>query len=207
MVTARPSPTALPARTCAFCTGGLRYHPTVLNKAFSLIELLVVIAIIGILSSIVMASLSSARLRSRDSRRVADMKQVQIGLELYYDEFGSYPRCDNQANARECFGDMTVELNSKGYIPSKDVKDPLLGASYSYVPLAISSSGTKCKSYHLGAVLEGVSGNTGVLADDSDAAPGGAGCNTSARDFPSLSANCIASGGDLTNDKCYDLKP
>lgn len=60
-------------------------------RGFTLIELLVVIAIIGMLSSVVLASLNSARAKSRDARRLADMKQIQIALELYYDTNGGYP--------------------------------------------------------------------------------------------------------------------
>ena len=55
------------------------------NKGFTLIELLVVIAIIGILSSVVLASLNSARTKARDARRIADIKQIQLALELFYD--------------------------------------------------------------------------------------------------------------------------
>ncbi len=59
--------------------------------AFTLIELLVVIAIIGLLSSIVFASLNSARVKARDARRIADLREVQKALELYYADHGSYP--------------------------------------------------------------------------------------------------------------------
>jgi prepilin-type N-terminal cleavage/methylation domain-containing protein len=61
------------------------------KKGFTLIELLVVIAIIGILSSVVLASLNSARKKSRDARRVSDIKQIQLALELYYDANNRYP--------------------------------------------------------------------------------------------------------------------
>lgn len=61
------------------------------QRGFTLIELLVVIAIIGLLSSVVLASLNSARAKSRDARRRADLKQLQLALELYYDSNGSYP--------------------------------------------------------------------------------------------------------------------
>ena len=60
------------------------------NRGFTLIELLVVIAIIGILSSVVLASLNSARAKARDANRSASIKQVQLALELYYDSNGSY---------------------------------------------------------------------------------------------------------------------
>lgn len=60
-------------------------------RGFTLIELLVVIAIIGILSSIVLASLNTARQKSRDARRVADIKQIQLAMQLYYDASSTYP--------------------------------------------------------------------------------------------------------------------
>lgn len=58
---------------------------------FTLIELLVVIAIIGILASIVLASLNSARQKARDARRVADIKSIQLALELFFDTCKGYP--------------------------------------------------------------------------------------------------------------------
>src|SRR3989339_2156406 len=61
------------------------------QKGFTLIELLVVIAIIGILSSVVLASLNSARAKARDTKRIADFRQIQTALELFYDSYGQYP--------------------------------------------------------------------------------------------------------------------
>ena len=52
------------------------------SKGFTLIELLVVIAIIGILSSVVLTSLNSARAKGRDSRRASDLKQIANSVAL-----------------------------------------------------------------------------------------------------------------------------
>ncbi|MDP3244917.1 MAG: type II secretion system protein [bacterium] len=64
------------------------------HKGFTLIELLVVIAIIGLLSTLAVISLSAARTRARDSKRVADARNVQSALELYASEKGTYPIVD-----------------------------------------------------------------------------------------------------------------
>lgn len=63
------------------------------NKGFTLIELLVVIAIIGILSSVVLVSLNTARQKARDAQRISDVRQIQLALEFYYDaaDPNSYP--------------------------------------------------------------------------------------------------------------------
>ena len=94
------------------------------SSGFTLIELLVVIAIIGLLSSIVLASLNTARARGRDARRVADMHSVVQALELYAnDNKGRYPAnptsdftgaCGGQWS---CVGDLTILVTNK-YIPS-----------------------------------------------------------------------------------------
>ena len=56
-----------------------------LSKGFTLIELLVVIAIIGILSSVVLASLNTARNRGSDAAIKADLSGARAAAELYYD--------------------------------------------------------------------------------------------------------------------------
>jgi type II secretion system protein G len=61
------------------------------ERGFTLIELLVVIAIIGLLSSVVLASLNNARIKARDARRLSDLKSIETALELYYGDNNAYP--------------------------------------------------------------------------------------------------------------------
>ncbi|KKU22057.1 MAG: General secretion pathway protein G [Candidatus Nomurabacteria bacterium GW2011_GWA1_46_11] len=61
------------------------------QSGFTLIELLVVVAIIGLLSSVVMASLNSARAKARDAKRKVELKQIQAALEIYYNDNNAYP--------------------------------------------------------------------------------------------------------------------
>lgn len=65
--------------------------PKRFQSGFTLIELLVVIAIVGVLASIVLTSLDSARAKSRDARRLADLSELQKALEFYYDDHAAYP--------------------------------------------------------------------------------------------------------------------
>lgn len=66
------------------------------KKGFTLIELLVVIAIIGLLSTLAVVALGSARERARDSRRLSDLKQLQTALEMYNTNANAYPTATNQ---------------------------------------------------------------------------------------------------------------
>jgi len=63
----------------------------VINRGFTLIELLVVIAIIGILASIVLVSLNSARQKGQDTRILADVNQIRTQIESEASAGGGYP--------------------------------------------------------------------------------------------------------------------
>src|SRR4051812_15987542 len=75
------------------------------RRGFTLIELLVVIAIIGILSSIVLASLNTARQKSKNARSIADLRQLQNALELYYSDHNAYPLSNGWNGLYSCWGD------------------------------------------------------------------------------------------------------
>lgn len=63
-----------------------------IKNGFTLIELLVVISIIAFLASAALVVLNSARIKARDAKRLADLKQIKTALDLYaQDNGGSYP--------------------------------------------------------------------------------------------------------------------
>lgn len=90
------------------------------QNGFTLIELLVVIAVIGILASVIMVSLNSARAKARDARRMADFKQVSLALQFYYDTYGTYPRISPVTTNQwtDNFNAMAQDLVNEGFLPS-----------------------------------------------------------------------------------------
>ncbi|OGE78203.1 MAG: hypothetical protein A2751_03540 [Candidatus Doudnabacteria bacterium RIFCSPHIGHO2_01_FULL_46_14] len=103
---------------------------------FTLIELLVVISVIGLLASVVIISLNSSRIKTRDTVRKQTLKQLQKALELYFDANGNYPIVspyyssepgDVWPNGSGGNGDWIPGL-SPNYV-SKLPRDPLGGAS------------------------------------------------------------------------------
>jgi prepilin-type N-terminal cleavage/methylation domain-containing protein len=134
------------------------------ERGFTLIELLVVIAIISILSSVVLANLGTARQKGRDGKRVSDMKQIQLALELYYDTNSQYPVAG--------WSNLTTALN--GTYISTTPNDPVSGNSYGYyaTPSSCNNTSTKCTGYYIGAIMEAV-GQVGTLTSDNDTDIGG----------------------------------
>ncbi len=125
------------------------------QKGFTLIELLVVIAIIGILSSVVLVSLNSARVKARDAKRISDVGSIQQALALYYDSHGNYP-----AGATGLATLVSEKFLASLPVPPNATLTP--PETYSY---SMASGGL---SYHLGASLEGITDGNGVLASDAD---------------------------------------
>ncbi|MDB5245386.1 MAG: prepilin peptidase dependent protein type pilus assembly protein PilA [Parcubacteria group bacterium] len=74
------------------------YHmnsPEESKKGFTLIELLVVIAIIGLLSSVVLASLNAARVKAKDAAVRSEVRQLVTLMALDYSETGTYSNLES----------------------------------------------------------------------------------------------------------------
>lgn len=82
------------------------------KKGFTLIELMVAIAIIALLASIVITTLSEAKQRAQDAKVKATKQQVQLVLDVYYQDHGGYPN-PNPGNAElYCVGGDDCLLNN-----------------------------------------------------------------------------------------------
>jgi prepilin-type N-terminal cleavage/methylation domain-containing protein len=68
-----------------------KYLASKAESGFTLIELLVVIAIIGLISSILITSLQTVRVKARDTKRIADLRQLNTAIQLYIDDVGHAP--------------------------------------------------------------------------------------------------------------------
>ena len=167
------------------------------KKGFTLIEILIVVAIIGILASIVLVGLGPAQRQGRDARRISDLKQVQVGLELYFHKCGYYPGTAQVIQPCEDFAPIAAgitravwEAGIVATLTGSNIgvpaipNDPVTTKTYFY---GVSTDGT---SYVLGAGLEG--SNTALDNDVDGTDVFGVNCN-------------IAGAGTIENVYCVQL--
>jgi prepilin-type N-terminal cleavage/methylation domain-containing protein len=135
-----------------------------LQKGFTLIELLVVIAIIGLLSSIVLSSLNTARSKSRDVSRLDTLREIRTALENYRNDVGHYPDTNNIWTCFDCTNSaysttntiivdavnttavsISTALVSKKYLASKPVDlKPISVGDDGYVYITPVGGGDYC---------------------------------------------------------------
>ncbi|MBI5620691.1 prepilin-type N-terminal cleavage/methylation domain-containing protein [Candidatus Gottesmanbacteria bacterium] len=128
-----------------------------MKKGFTLMELLVVMAILGILITVGLTSYKSVQMKSRDSRRKSDMRQISSALELYFNDKGRYPADDGAGKIQGCgtgdnqvcaWGSAMKDSNNTIYMVALP-GDPVGARQYYY-----DSYGSQGKGYQLYARLE-----------------------------------------------------
>lgn len=197
------------------------------KKGFTLIELLVVIAIIGLLATIISASLSTAKAKGRDARRIADIKTIQTALDLYYQDNYRYP-----TNIYASSGSLTP--NYLAVVPTDPYTSttaaacgtsPSTAGCYSYevygtVNGICNTTTNPPVKYHIGAALEQAgnsaltqdvdapTNNTGVLAGFYYCNGSGSGdfdgTNAAVAPARCLSAAGVPQGSPNATETCYD---
>jgi prepilin-type N-terminal cleavage/methylation domain-containing protein len=99
----------------------LRKH----TRGFTLIELLVVIAIIGLLSSVVLASLSTARSKGKEAAIKEEVDQMRTLLEENYSDYGSYSNLFTTASwigvSSDCANNFTGNYASQAIAICKQI--------------------------------------------------------------------------------------
>jgi len=140
-------------------------------KGFTLIELMLVVLIIGILSGVMLGILNirGIQSKSKDAKRVGDLKKLQTALELYFADYRGYPKQLAWGNVTGGVG----SLLSPNYI-NKVPTDPKEGvtavdsggasvtcfngkSTYGYYYITTDCSGSGCilsGKYVLGAIVE-----------------------------------------------------
>ncbi len=116
------------------------------SKGFTLIELLVVIAIIGVLSSVVLASLNTARSKARDSKRKSEINSIVLALSLYRNSHTSYP-------AASYGGACGTAIDGTDIVSTELIAD----GSLRVIPTVPSNSGTCGDYYYAGSWSAGQS--------------------------------------------------
>jgi len=136
-----------------------RYKNDITRTGFTLIELLIVIAIIGILASVVMASLSGAKTRADDAKRVVQAQGVGRLIEMYEMDHLEYPLAA-EIESGEIYPDnetlmaaLSDAISEYGVLPPDFSANYTAATSYSGSVTAIHSDDGSCRVFPRGMAL------------------------------------------------------
>ena len=145
-----------------------------IKKGFTLIEMLVVVSLIGVLTTLVAANLNSARERARDTQRKSDLRNIETGLRLYYQDYQAFPGNGSGGEISGCGADGISVCSwggnwsdSNTTYMNKMPKDPLPDQSYKY------TASSDNESYTLDSCLENKSDDKGQTTSNLSWCPTG----------------------------------
>ena len=127
------------------------------KKGFTLIELLVVVAIIGLLATLSVVAFNMARSKTRDTRRISDVKQIQTALAMYYADNNGYPATGDFVTGASLSSGSTTYMNKLPAppLPSNDGSCAVGITDYIYNS---ANTNTYTISYCLGGTTGDISG-------------------------------------------------
>jgi prepilin-type N-terminal cleavage/methylation domain-containing protein len=125
------------------------------KKAFTLIELAIVLLVIGILAGIVLRNLGGFTATARDSRRIADLRNVATYLGQYFLKYGYYPTATVWATTAPGVFTLETALRNAGILATGTilVNDPVRNKTYGYA-YCTTSAGEIAGHYVIWADLE-----------------------------------------------------
>jgi len=100
------------------------------KQGFTIIELMVTMAIIGMIVALITISFSGAKAKSRDSRRMEDLKQISNALNLYYSVHRNFPTA-NPVIHLDGADTISTSLINENFMPAA-ITDPLDSGNYIY---------------------------------------------------------------------------
>ncbi len=106
-----------------------------LSKGFTILELLIVIAVFGLLATLAVLSLNSARARMRDAKRVSDVSIMRAALSQHWLEKATYPQSAG-VNLGQA-GTNTDVFTGSGFVSRELAQPPIY---VQQVPLGPKSS-------------------------------------------------------------------
>lgn len=128
------------------------------KQGFTLIELLVVVAIIGMLLSIIVVAFGNARLKSRDTKRLSDMQQIKLGLDVYYSTGSGYSSTATWNSLQAVNGQLTCSGTDIMRVPQDMLYIPNPAYAYEYTQGGMATpgcDGTVYSNYKLKFQTEG----------------------------------------------------
>lgn len=173
------------------------------QKGFTLIELMLVVLIIGVLSGIMLSviNIPGIQSKSRDAKRIGDIKKIQTALELYFSDYRGYP-------SNIAWSVISASIIPATYINKVPV-DPKIGnapagvscfggiAAYGYYYKTNTGSGGLSGKYVLGFILE-----VPKTATDTDLCKGLGNCTGVP---PAITCSCDTVSG-ASETYCYGVE-
>ncbi len=131
-------------------------------RGFTLIELLVVIAIIGVLATVVIGSVNSARVKGADAAIKGNISNVRASAEVIYDETTTGYQTVCATTSKTYDGVLAA---GQAYLPATTVAASTAGAAVSTSTTVATACSSNSVSWAAVTLLKSGAGSTAWCAD------------------------------------------